>query len=193
MEDTLIFIDEGFLSKLSKHLGGGHYVKFDVMKLSKNLAKKQGLFMRHVYYATAPPFQSGKPTVEEKKRKKGYDKFKSKLSNLKDLTFLEGRCQRIKNGDGSYTYRQKGVDTILIMALSFFKMDFPSVKKIILIASDSDFVPVIKMLKQRGVEVILYTYFERKRNTNFSRSNHLINECSKVIMLSKNDLEEARR
>ncbi len=193
LEETLVFIDEGFLSKLSKHLGKGNYIKIDIVNLSKQLAKKQNLFLKHLYYATAPPYQSSKPTKDEKKRKEGYDKFKNKLSKIKEVTILEGRCQRTRNEKGTYDYRQKGVDTVLTMALSSFKIDYPTIKQIILIASDSDFVPVIKMLKQRGIEVILYTYYERKRNTNFSRSNHLINECTKVIKLSKSDLERARR
>jgi len=32
MENTLVFIDAGFLSKLSKHLGGGKYVKHNLFK-----------------------------------------------------------------------------------------------------------------------------------------------------------------
>ena len=145
MEDILAFVDEGFLSRLSKYFGEGNYIRFDKIKFVKELAKNQDLFIKHIFYATAPPFQSGIPTEDERKRKEGYDKFKSKFSNIKDFTILEGRCQRTKNKDGKFQYRQKGVDTILTMALSSCRADFPTIKKIILIACDSDFVPVIKM------------------------------------------------
>ena len=192
MEDTLVFVDEGFLSRLSKYFGNGSYIKFDKINFIKNLAKKKGLFVKHIFYATAPPFQSGKPTQDEKRRKGGYDKFKSKFSNIKDFTILEGRCQRVKGKDGAFSYRQKAVDTVLTMALSSLRADFPSIKKIILIACDSDFVPVIKMLKEKGIEIILFSYYERVRNTAFSRSHHLIDVCSKCVQLTKQDFEEVR-
>jgi len=191
-EETLVFIDEGFLSRLSKHFGEGKYIKFDKILFVKNLSKKEGLYAKHIYYATSPPFQSGRPTADEKKRKEGYDRFKNKFSKNKEVTILEGRCQRTKNKNGKFEYRQKGVDTILTMALSSFRIDYPTIKKIILIACDSDFVPVIKMLKEKGIDIILYSYYERKRNTEFSRSNHLINECSKTRILKKEDFEKSK-
>ena len=78
------------------------------------------------------------------------------------------------------------------MALSSFLIDYPKIKKIILIACDSDFVPVINMLKQKGIIIILASYYERKRDTEFSRSHHLIDACSEYIQLKKNDFLMAR-
>lgn len=187
MDDTLVFVDEGFLSRLSKYFGEGDYIKFDKIKFIKELGKNRNLFVKHIFYATAPPFQSGNPTQDERKRKEGYDKFKSKFSNLKDFTILEGRVQRTKNKDGEFQYRQKGVDTALTIVLSSFRADFPTIKTIILIACDSDFVPVIKMLKEKGIKIILFSYYERKRDTEFSRSHHLIDACSECIQLNKED------
>lgn len=192
MEETLVFVDEGFVSRLSKYFGDKKYIKFDKIKFIKEIAKKQDLFVKQIFYATAPPFQSGNPTEDEKRRKEGYDRFKSKFSNIKDFTILEGRCQRTKNKDGKFNYRQKGVDTVLTIALSSFRADFPAIKKIILIACDSDFVPVIKMLKDKGIEVILASYYERKRDTEFSRSHHLIDACSRCIQLKKEDFLNAK-
>jgi uncharacterized LabA/DUF88 family protein len=192
VEETLVFVDEGFLSRLSKYFGNGKYIKFDKIDFVKNLAKKKNLFVKHIFYAIAPPFQSGKPTEDEKRRKEGYDKFKSKFSNKKDFTILEGRCQRIKDKDGKVCYHQKGVDTVMTMALSSFRADFSTIKKIILIACDSDFVPVIKMLREKGIEVILFSYYERVRDTEFSRSHHLIDACSECVQLTKDDLENSK-
>lgn len=189
VEETLVFVDEGFLSRLSKYFGKGKYIKFDKINFVKNIIKKENLSVKHIFYATAPPFQSGNPSEDEKKRKEGYDKFKSKLSGQKEFSFLEGRCQRVKNKEGKFVYHQKGVDTVLTMALSSFKIDFPNINKIVLVACDSDFVPVIDMLKGRGVEVLLFSYYERVRDTEFSRSHHLIDACSKCIQLTKKDFE----
>ena len=36
-QDTLVFIDEAFLSKLSKYFGKGVYLKFDRVSFAKNI------------------------------------------------------------------------------------------------------------------------------------------------------------
>ena len=61
MDKTIVFIDGGFLSKLSKHFGEGKYIKHNIFTLSKVLSKKQDLFFEHIFYYTAPPFQSSNP------------------------------------------------------------------------------------------------------------------------------------
>jgi hypothetical protein len=48
MNKTLVFIDEGFLSKVSKHFGEGEYLKFDKIKFAKTISKKQNLFCEHI-------------------------------------------------------------------------------------------------------------------------------------------------
>jgi uncharacterized LabA/DUF88 family protein len=191
MEDTLVFIDEGFLSKLSRYFGDGKYLKINYFKFARNLSKKQGLFCKHIFYATAPPFQSGNPTADERKRKEGYDKFKSRFENRKDFTFLEGRVQRLKV-NGEFKYKQKAVDTLLTMVLGSMPSDFSKIKKIILVACDSDFCPVIEKLKSKGIQVILYSYYEKTRDTDFSRSYHLISCCSNYIKLKIEDFKEAQ-
>ncbi|MFH1585182.1 MAG: NYN domain-containing protein [archaeon] len=190
MEETLVFIDEGFLSKLSKYFGGGRYIKFDKFKFAKELCNKQRLTCKQVFYYTAPPFQSDPPTEEEESLKEGYDKFVRKLREL-EIIVREGRCQRLKI-DGNFEYRQKAVDVLLTMDVTSIPLKYPSVKKIILIATDSDFVPVIKNLEEHGIKTILYTYYEKRRDTNFSRSNELIKSVYKYVLLKKEDFEEAK-
>lgn len=192
MEETLVFIDAGFLSRLSRYFGHGKYINFGIIELANNLAKNQSTIAKHFYYCTAPPYQGTYPTKEEKERKIRYDKFKSYYSKRREVTLLEGRVQRLREKDGRFVYKQKGVDTVLTMALSSFISDYPSIKKIILIACDSDFVPVIGMLINKGIDVILCSYYERKRDTEFSRSHHLIDACTKFVQLSAKDFEEAK-
>ena len=64
MEETLVFIDEGFLDKLTKLFGEGERIKFDKFDFAKRIAKKQGLICKHLFYYTCPPFQSATPTEE---------------------------------------------------------------------------------------------------------------------------------
>jgi len=154
MEKTIVLIDAGFLSKLSRYLGNGKYLSYNLINFSKNLSKKQNLDCEHIYYYTAPPFKSDNPTKEESERSRKYEKFKNNLSSDKIITIREGRCQRLKI-DGKFTYGQKGVDALVIIDLMSVPLEHKDVKKIILIANDSDFVPVVEKLKQLGIEVIL--------------------------------------
>ncbi|MEK6844490.1 MAG: NYN domain-containing protein [Nanoarchaeota archaeon] len=132
-QNTIVFIDEAFLSKLSKFLGEGKYIKFDRSVFARNIAKKQKLNCEHIFLYIAPPFQDSIPSNEQ----------------------------------------------------------FTKIKKIILISSDSDFVPVIKNLEDNEVKTILYTYYERGRSAEFSTSNELIKSVNKYILLDKEDLTSA--
>ena len=96
MEYTIVFIDAGFLSKLSKYFGKEKHITFNLHEFSKYLSRKQNLFCKKTYYYTAPPFISDKPSTEEIIRKRNYDNFIDKLSKDKDFIIREGRCQRLK-------------------------------------------------------------------------------------------------
>jgi uncharacterized LabA/DUF88 family protein len=188
-EETLVFIDEAFLSKLSNYFGNGKYLKFDRFSFSKLLSEKERLKLNKSYLYIAPPFQSNPPTREEEIKKEGYDSLILKLKE-KGIIIREGRCQRLKI-DGKYHYNQKAVDILLAMDIMSVPTDYPRIKKIILIASDSDFVPVINKLKEREIKTILYTYYEKRRDSPFSRSNHLIKSVNKYVLLTKQDFEKA--
>lgn len=193
MEETLVFIDEGFLSQLSKHLGEGKYIKIDYLKFAKNLAQKQNLFMKNLFYYTAPPFQQTPPTEDQRKRKEGYDKFISSFSKNKEVIIRQGRCQKIINQIGNIDYHQKGVDALIVSDMVSVPIKFPKIKKIILVTSDTDFCPIIKDIEGLNINVILYTYYERKRASKFSVSHHLIDCCENTFYLTKQDFEEAKQ
>lgn len=185
--ETLVFIDEAFLSKLSKHFGSGKYLRFDRIKFSKNLAEKEKLICRQIFLYISPPFQSTISSKEEGIRKEGYDRF---TKNLREAGVIvrEGRCQRLKI-DNNFIYNQKAVDVLLAMDLTSVPLKYPEIRRIILISSDSDFVPVIKNLEEQNIKTILYTYYEKKRDSSFSRSNELIKSVFKYKLLTKENLE----
>jgi uncharacterized LabA/DUF88 family protein len=192
MERAVVMIDAGFLSKVSRELGEGHYFKYDLLKFAKHLSGKKELIFNHLFFYNAPPFQSPCPSKDEKKKKEEYDSFIQKFNLCKDeITIREGRCQRLKI-DGTYRYKQKGVDTLITMDLMNLPLEHPKIKTVILIASDSDFVPVINHLKKFGIKIILFTYFERKRDSKFSTSNKLLKAVSKYVKLTKEDFQECR-
>ena len=194
MEKTLVFLDEGFLDKLTKFFGDGNRLKFDKFEFAKLISKEQGLICKHLFYYTAPPFQGTPPTKKERKMKEGYDRFITSLSKDKNLTIREGRCQKVIDKDGKEKYTQKGVDTLLTIDLSHIKEDYPNIKRIILVSSDTDFCPAIRDIKERNnIEVILYTYFDRKRGSKFSLSNELITCCSKYAKLTKQHFDKSKK
>ena len=190
MENTIVLLDAGFLSKLSKHFGVNKYLKYDIIKFSRGLAIKQNLFCKHIFYYTAPPFQSEKPSEEESNRYKNYEKFIKQLRKNQIISIREGRCQRLKI-DGKFIYQQKAVDSFVVMDLMSCPIKYPEIKKVILVATDSDFVPIIKQLNDFNIETILYTYYEKGRTAKFSTSNDLIKTVSKYVLLSKKDFDNA--
>jgi uncharacterized LabA/DUF88 family protein len=186
MEDTLIFVDDGFFGLVKKH-----FQKEDRKpKTFRNICKKENLNLKHLYIYTAPPYQSPKPSEKEDFLMSRYQNMTKMLRKKKWITLREGRCQRIINDKEEYEYCQKGVDALIILDMYDIKENYPDVKKIILIASDSDFVPVIERMKQKGFEIILYTYFDRKRKSRFSTSNQLLKVASRWIKLNIGDFED---
>lgn len=188
MNKTVVMVDAGFLSKVSYKLGDKHYFRYDLVKFAKRITGKQGLIFNHLFFYNAPPFQSKNPTQDERKRKENYDSFIQKLKQSKEVTIREGRVQRLKV-DGKYEYTQKGVDTLLTMDLMNIPLEHPDIKQVVLIASDSDFVPIIERLKKLGIKIILYTYFERDRKSRFSTSNKLLRSVTRYVKLKKEDFE----
>lgn len=191
MEKVVVLIDAGFLSKVSKHFGGGIPLKYDLLKFAKNLSGKENLIFKQLFYYTAPPFQPNNPNKQESERKERHDRFVERLRSNQEITVREGRCQRIKV-DGRFVYKQKGVDTLLTMDLMDVPLNHQKVKDIILIASDSDFVPVIEHLKKHGIKVTLYTYFDRKRDSAFSTSNNLLRAVGKYVQIKLEDFEKSK-
>ena len=181
-EKTLVFIDAGYFSLLCKHFGKGKYLKVDIIKFANYLATKQNKWCEHIFYYTAPPFQSPKPTREEAERKARYDSWKAAMAKEKQFTLREGRCQKV---EGEFT--QKGVDTLLTMDVSSEPLD-RNINHVIILACDTDFVPVLNNIRsKRGVQVALFYYSDRIRDSKFSMSNHLYTACDSCILLNKED------
>jgi uncharacterized LabA/DUF88 family protein len=180
MENTIVFIDAGYLSFISKYFGKGKPIKYKIENFANNLAVSKNLECKKIYFYTAPHYQSKNSTKEENKRKANYDKFLFKLKKSKpQIIIREGRCQKINNN-----FYQKGVDTLITIDLSRIPKK-EEVKKVILITSDTDFVPIIKDLKEEGIKVILAYFTDKKRKSAFSLSNHLWKVCSEKLLIKQ--------
>lgn len=191
MEDTLIFVDDGFFKLVKKHFEDKTKKKKKFLQTFRNICKNEKLNLKHLYVYSCPPYKSEKPSQNENKLYQNYNKIKRMLESKKWVTFREGRCQRLKI-DGKYKFTQKGVDNLLVIDLMRFDKQFQDIKKIILIACDSDFVPAINQLKKEGIDVILYTYFERKRDSIFSRYNELLKAGNKWVKLNETYFEDSK-
>jgi len=189
MEDTLVFVDDGFFGLVKKHFQNEDGKNKKYLQTFRNICEEEKLNLKHLFIYTCPPYQSPKPNEREDFLMSRYQNMTKMLKKKKWITLREGRCQRILNEKGAYEYCQKGVDALIILDLYDFKENYPSINKIILIASDSDFVPIIERMKQKGIEVILYTYFDRRRCSKFSTSNQLLNVASKWAKLTKEDFD----
>jgi len=178
MKQTIVFIDAGYLSFISKFFGNGKPLRYKMEVLAKNLAKSKNLECKKIYFYTAPPYQSPKPTKEENLRKANYDKFVSKLKEV-GINIREGRCQKINN-----IYQQKGVDILLTIHLSRIPKK-EGITYAIVITSDTDFVPIINDLSEDGINVILAYFTDKKRKSGLSLSNHLWKACKDKSKIKK--------
>ncbi len=191
MEDTIILVDDGFFRLVKRYFQKITKKKKKFLQTFRNICKKENLNLKHLFVYMAPSFQSKYPTEDERFRKKKYDKIKKMLDKKNWVTVRERRCQRIFDEKGKIKFNQKGVDSWIVADLCLFKEEFSNIKKVILISSDSDFAPIIKMIKEKmDIEVVLYTYFENKRKSLFYRSNHLLNVCSRWVKLREKDFED---
>ena len=185
MEKTLIFIDEGYLSKISKKFGNGKHIKVNIFEFAATLAKEQNLWLESVYLYTASPFQDTHPTEDESFRMDRYKKFVYSLKQKSNIMVREGRLQKIND-----KFIQKGVDTLLTMDLltePFSK----NIRTIIVLACDTDFVPILNSIRERGIRVILYFYNDFVRRSEFSMSNHILRASDKHVLLNKGHFEKS--
>jgi len=189
MENTLVFVDDGFFGLVKKHFQNQDKKPKKYLQTFRNICKKENLNLSHLYVYTAPPYQSSAPNKIEMFLMSKYQNMTKMLRKKKWITLREGRCQKIINKQGEEEFSQKGIDALIILDMYDIRENYPGIKKVILIASDSDFVPVIERMKQKGFEIILYTYFDRKRNSRLSTSNHLLKVASKWVKLQKEDFE----
>lgn len=188
MDNVLVFVDDGFFKLVKRHFQKKINKKLKFLQTFRNICKKENLFLKHLFVYMAPPYQSEIPDRKENILKQNYDNMKKMFSKKNWITIRERRCQRLKINN-KFEYCQKGVDTLLVMDLIKVPVSFSDVKKVILIASDSDFIPAIKDLQNQNIEIILYTYFDKQRCSKFSTSNQLLKVVSRWVKLKSEDFD----
>jgi uncharacterized LabA/DUF88 family protein len=162
---AVLFIDGGYLAKISKSFG---MPKLDFLALSETLCKGSSVDddddddnrddRLRTYYYYCMPFQGSPPSPEESSRYGRADKFVKTLTKLPRFEVRLGRFQKIQNGpsDGAAAavYVQKGIDVML--AVDLVKMSWSKqIDRAIMLASDSDFVYAVQTAKDAGVSTLL--------------------------------------
>jgi len=174
-EKVIIFIDGSNHYHIIKDMfSAKKSMNFNFEKFTKDISGKRKLV--RVYYYTAP--------LDRKKDEKTYikqQKFFEKLRRVLNFNLVLCRMQKVKI-DGKTIYQVKEDD--IHLAVDMVKLAFnKAYDTAILISSDGDFVPAIKVIKEigRNVENIGF-------ETKFS--HHLKQECDKFIKLKKETLKK---
>jgi len=146
MENTYVFLDAGYLSKITKYFFPEKYPKYGIKQFANILAKSKGFWCKKAFLYVGEPYQKPtSPLKEDKERRQRYDNFIKVISNIDNLIIRQGRVQK----DDERGYHQKGVDTLLTMDLFSIKDNEENIKTIIVLICDTDFVPILKELRNR--------------------------------------------
>lgn len=191
MENTYVFLDGGYLSKISGHFYPEGHPKYDIKHFANNLAKSKGLWCKQTFFYFGESYQSpSRPSIEDIKRRGNQKKFFDVLSRIPNLTPRQGRCQKGDEGK----FHEKGVDTLLTMDLLSLENCKDNIKKVIVLICDTDFVPVLeKLRKEKKIFVIVAYYSDFIRDSDFSMSNHLWNIADDRILIDKSFFERSLR
>jgi len=152
MNRAVVFIDNGYFSKILKH--NFKEVSIDYLKLSDNICNNCKCERLRTYFYDCMPYQSKPPTDDERERYSKMDSFVSSIKKLPRFEFRQGSLQKIWV-DKKFVFKQKMIDTLLsidLVKLSATKQ----IQDAILIAGDHDFVPAVEVAKESGVVVSLY-------------------------------------
>jgi uncharacterized LabA/DUF88 family protein len=188
-QKVVVFIDNAYLIRLKNYFFKDSF-KYFLRVFVEKLAKKNEFIVEDIYLYDSPPFQSRVPSDEEKRKRDLYNQFIKRFIE-QGINVREGRCQKIRIGN-DFVYCQKGVDMLLGIDMVGAPVEYPYVNKLILLSGDSDFVPVVEKLLRQNIIVILWTYFERKRDSPFSRCNELLKCSSRYIKINKQDFINAQ-
>lgn len=149
MERYAVFVDGGYFKEVLKHFGEP---RVSYLKLSEIVA--QGEERLRTYYYDCSPFMSQYPTEEERARKSNFDRFKFALEKQPRFQVRLGRLAKRPTETG-FDFEQKMVDTLLSIDLVKLSVE-KSIRRAVLFAGDSDYVPAIEIAKNEGNIVQLY-------------------------------------
>jgi uncharacterized LabA/DUF88 family protein len=179
-----IFIDGAYLEHIAKQEFS--LVQIDFAKLS--IAMAGGKEILRTYYYDCLPYQSNPPTKEEKERFSKKQKFFTYLERLPRYAVRYGRlAYRGIDNRGKPIFEQKGIDTLLCVDMVNLGATH-QISSVILLAGDSDCIPGIKIVKEHGVDVLLY-HAQDKRNYHWQ----LWQECDERFPIDQGFIDRVKK
>jgi len=154
-DKAAVLIDGGYLDKILQDFGNLR-IYYDAF--SDKLCHESGpIYRLRTYYFNCLPFQSHRPTEEEKQRYADAQRFIYTLNRLPRFQVRLGKLQRIPDPTKpeGFDYKQKRIDVLLSVDLVRLSTE-RQIQKAILVTGDSDFVPSVEVAKNCGVEVWLW-------------------------------------
>jgi uncharacterized LabA/DUF88 family protein len=140
------------------------------------------------YYYHCPPYISHAPTEEEKRRQAISNGFFTSLERLPRFQVRLGKLEKrgIDKDTGAPIFQQKRVD--LMLGIDMVSLAATSkIEKAILLAGDSDFVPAVQMVKNFGVQVILW------HGPSWSFHNVLWQQCDGVTKITQEVINSCKK
>ena len=171
----MIFIDGSNHYHITKKLiQNKRPIDFDFNKFIKSLLGSRKLV--RVYYYTAP--------LDISYDSKGYadqQRFFDKLNRIQNFKLVLCRMQKVKiNGKVQYQVKEDDIHLAVDMVKLAYNNAYVTA---ILVSSDGDFVPAVKVIKEIGKNI---------ENVGFENvfSYHLRKECDKFRNLNKKQVEQ---
>lgn len=145
---TGIFIDGGYLNQILKDFNNPpiNYEKFSHELCGRELFR--------TYYYHAMPFLGNHHSLQDTERFRKANCFYTNLRNIPKYEVRLGKLICIHN-NGIESFIQKQVD--MLITIDLLNLSFRGrINKAIIVTGDSDFVPLIEVIKDEGIQVCLF-------------------------------------
>jgi uncharacterized LabA/DUF88 family protein len=175
-----IFIDGAYLEFVLKEEFGRPPIDFAA--LANRIAGPRELL--RTYFYDCLPYQSARPTAEERERFARRRRFHHALNLIPRFEVRLGKLAFRGTQDGRPIFEQKRVDILLGVDLVQLAAKHQITDAMVL-AGDSDFLPAIEIAKQEGVVVHLFH--------GASPHNELLTRCDERVPIDDEFVDAIRR
>lgn len=185
MDRTALFLDAGYFDKLCQDafadlsLGKKVPLALDFKRLPELLAGKRPW---RTFYYYCMPWRSEPPLPAEHAVYQAKQRFIDFLARQARWVLREGVLER--RGGKEAAFEQKRVDVMLAVDLTRLAVK-GEIQEAVLVAGDSDFVPLVAAAREAGVKVTL-------RYGPGTAHADLVAVCDAAVALSRAELEAAR-
>lgn len=180
MNRCAIFIDGAYLEFVLKEEFCRPPIDFAV--LANRIVGARELL--RTYFYDCLPYQSARPTPEERERFARRQRFHHALNRIPQFEVRLGKLEFRGTQDGRPIFEQKRVDILLGVDLVQLAAKH-QISDAMVLAGDSDFLPAIEIAKQEGVVVHLFH--------GASPHNELLTRCDERIRIDDEFVGAIRR